>query len=364
MSRHQTRFLRDLEAGPLLDLVLIMAVLAVLAIRFWLHVTGYPRIGGDALHIAHMLWGGLLMLAALVLLLAFLDRHTQRLAAIVGGLGFGAFIDEVGKFVTHDNDYFYEPAVSVIYVVLVLLYVAGRAVTGRRWASREENLANALNVAGELAANDLDHEERERALAYLDASDDRHGLASALRGALLNADLVQRERPGWMQRQSARLVDAYRQLAGHPWFGWGLGAFFSLQLLARVLRLMVALHMPAPQPGYLLSIPIISPLPADVDRFAIADWLQLGSGLLAGVFVAMGLRHVFRDRLRALRSFQRATVTTLCVTQAFVFYRVEWFGLGELAVNLMILAGLRFAIARERGRGAGSSSSPAAATER
>ena len=50
--------------------------------------TGYPRIGSNGIHIAHMLWGGLLMLLALMLLLAFLDRSVQHLAAVIAGLGF------------------------------------------------------------------------------------------------------------------------------------------------------------------------------------------------------------------------------------------------------------------------------------
>jgi hypothetical protein len=58
MRSSRRTFLRDFEAGRLLDLVLVMAVLSVLLIRFWLHFTGFPQIGGDTLHIAHMLWGG------------------------------------------------------------------------------------------------------------------------------------------------------------------------------------------------------------------------------------------------------------------------------------------------------------------
>jgi len=52
----------------------------------WLS-TGYPRVGSNGVHIAHMLWGGLLMLLALMLLIAFLDRSVQHLAAVIAGLG-------------------------------------------------------------------------------------------------------------------------------------------------------------------------------------------------------------------------------------------------------------------------------------
>ena len=68
-----------------------------------------PRLGGGELHIAHMLWGGALMLVALVVLLAYLDRTVQHVAAVIAGLGFGTFVDEIGKFLTADNDYFFRP---------------------------------------------------------------------------------------------------------------------------------------------------------------------------------------------------------------------------------------------------------------
>ena len=71
------------------------------------------------------------MLAALLLLIVYLDRPIQHLAVIVAGLGFGTFIDEIGKFVTADNDYFFRPAVALIYVVLVVLFLV---VTGARRA--------------------------------------------------------------------------------------------------------------------------------------------------------------------------------------------------------------------------------------
>ena len=108
--------MRNAESAALLESFLVAAVVSFLAIRAFLAATGYPRLGGNGIHIAHMLWGGLLMLAALMLLLAYLGRSVQHVAAIVAGLGFGTFVDEIGKFVTADNDYFFRPAVAIIYV--------------------------------------------------------------------------------------------------------------------------------------------------------------------------------------------------------------------------------------------------------
>src|SRR5438874_1979047 len=85
--RSQREFIRNADAPDLLLQLLVCAAVTVLAIRFYLHLTGYPQIGGGGLHIAHMLWGGALMVAALVVGLGFLGRRPQRVASLLGGIG-------------------------------------------------------------------------------------------------------------------------------------------------------------------------------------------------------------------------------------------------------------------------------------
>ena len=49
-----------------------------------------------------------------------------KYSAIIGGFGWGWFIDEIGKYVTRDNNYWYQPAVIYIYFSFILLYLIYR----------------------------------------------------------------------------------------------------------------------------------------------------------------------------------------------------------------------------------------------
>ena len=130
---------RRLDLSSQQDTVLVCSVATILVIRLQLWITNYPQLGGGKLHIAHLLWGGLLMLIAVGLLLSYHGPKVRRAGAILGGIGFGFFVDELGKFITSDNDYFFKPAAGVIYVVFVALFFV------TRWLRRR----------GELTPSDL-----------------------------------------------------------------------------------------------------------------------------------------------------------------------------------------------------------------
>src|SRR2546430_8494517 len=169
MEKPLTRpfFIRNLDAGKLLETFLVSAVAAFLGVRFFLGVTGYPRLGGGGLHIAHMLWGGTLMVAGVLLLLSYLGHRIRRAAAVVAGLGFGLFIDELGKFITSDNNYFYRPTIALIYVVFVLLFLWWRSLERHRVWDEQTYLANALMLLQDAALHDLDPTEKYHLVQWL-----------------------------------------------------------------------------------------------------------------------------------------------------------------------------------------------------
>jgi hypothetical protein len=339
--------IRDFHAGQYFDLFFASAVTAVLFIRLYLHVSGYPQIGGATLHIAHMLWGGLLMLVAMAMMFAWLGRGIRQTAALVGGVGFGTFIDEVGKFITQDNDYFYQPAIAVIYITFVLLYVTARSIHREQTAAPEEYLVNALQEMENVAINDLDEQERDRALSYLERSDPADPMVISLRELLHGASLVPVPNPHPLARLRNRAVTGYRRIAGQWWFRRALVAFFVVQLALKIMHLSLVLLRPE------WGLPLASVLPSfqrAVEGFGFVDWAQLASTAVAGVFVLLGVILIPRSLLAALRMFHRSILVSIFLTQVFVFYRDQFGALPILTFNLLVLAALHFVMDQESAR--------------
>jgi hypothetical protein len=103
--------------------LLVSFALSVSLTRLFLSLSGYPQVGNSELHIAHVLWGGLLLFIGTLLPLLFSNRRVYQAAAILAGIGVGLFIDEVGKFITQSNDYFYPAAAPIIYIFFMLTLI-------------------------------------------------------------------------------------------------------------------------------------------------------------------------------------------------------------------------------------------------
>jgi len=167
---------------------------SVIVTRQFLSMTGYPQIGNSVLHIAHALWGGLLLLVAVLLPLLLANGWAFALSALLSGLGVGLFIDEVGKFITQTNDYFFPPAAPVIYGFFLLLVLLYLFVRRRSHSDPRAEMYRALTGLHELVDNNLDTRELETLLARLEVArraDQPHiaGLAAALHTYLGETDI-------------------------------------------------------------------------------------------------------------------------------------------------------------------------------
>src|SRR5580704_4570859 len=186
--------IRNIEATSYRENFLVSAIVSVFVIRLYLRFTHYPEIGAGEFHIAHLLWGGFFMMLALLILLSFLNEKAAVVSSILGGIGFGAFIDELGKFITSDNNYFFQPTIALIYIIFVLLYLISRFIPRYQPYTQREYLVNAIEMIKESAVNDF--EEEKRAEEYLSKCDPKNPIVKALKRLLTQLEVEANPPPG------------------------------------------------------------------------------------------------------------------------------------------------------------------------
>jgi hypothetical protein len=330
------RILRSTNAAGLIELSLVSAVATVLVIRLVLEIMGYPQLGGGGLHIGHVLYGGLIMFLSLLLLFSVMNPAVPWLAAFAGGVGFGFFIDEVGKFISEDVNYFFEPAVAVIYTVFMVLFVALSRV--RRWESAmtpQDALANALSLLRADPSGGMTADTRDRIRTLLDRSDPTDPLVGVLRAHVddLAVDREFRRSPDVAAREW--LAARYRGLVRRRHF--------------ETVVIVVAV-------GYFLTkVPLTirvqtdtTGVDHDASNAAFAHVMQLAAAVASGVCVAIGALRLRRSRASAYRWFLRAVLISIFVFEVFAFYYAQFAALGSLAVDLLLYAALGYMIGRER----------------
>jgi hypothetical protein len=316
--------LRDVQALGRFDTFLYTAVGTVLVVRTLLAVTGYPQVGGNGLHVAHVLWGGLLMAVAIVLVEVLPGTRIRLRAAFLGGIGFGLFIDEVGKFLTKDVNYFFHPAIAIIYAVFVGGYVLVRLAMQRRVLSDRRRLAIASATVADLALGELDAFSRSYALRLLDGVDETSELRAAAEGvrSALLADRPSR-RPGLegrLARLRDRLEDAAERLLATPAGARIVTGLFVLQAVG--IGLGVFLALTRQNHARAVTTMLDTVLPSTVSTVL----LVVGVARLAA-----------GRRLDALRLLRVSVVVQMLFTQVVVFNRQQWLGLAGFAVDLVVL---------------------------
>lgn len=333
-------FYRNVRAQQHLDVFLLSAIGTLLVIRAFLHFTGYFQIGGGGLHIAHILYGGVLMAASITLNLAFLGVHIQRLAAFIGGVGFGFFIDELGKFITSDNDYFYQPAVGIIYAVFVILYLTFNFLTRQRKLGSHEYQLNAVAQLEEALVHNMDPIEKQRALDLLDKAYDSR-MTQQLRALIAGIKPALEPQP----RRYRRLLSWLDQAYSHFWqtrsSRRAVRVFFIVEASFFVLAVTWTLYNNLDDISRVLG-----------GGTASYDfWLYIGqfvSSVVAAGFAIAGAVLLTRSRSLAFEQFRRATLINIFLTEFFIFSRIEFEALAGFFFNLGILMLISYAIHQER----------------
>ncbi|MGW1864605.1 hypothetical protein ACWCPS_03475 [Streptomyces mauvecolor] len=324
-------FLRTASAAAHLRLFVLVGVLTVLVTRAFLSLADYPKLGGGAgkggLHIAHMLWGGLLMLAGLLVMLVFTGVASRQRGAVIGGVGFGLFIDEVGKLVSVDG-YFYRPAAGIIYLTFVALtglawWVTRRGRSDREAAPDATRSAAAADIALHGVLRGLTPQERDEALRRLR---DTGTPATELDAALAALLEVVPERPVRGLRPHQHAAQRVRTC-----------------VTARVSGNRRSVHIAAWGATLQAALLLIA-IAADGLTGSLADetqWTAIAGALacsLASLVLSLrGTALLRRDRNAALRTLRAALLVDLLLGQAFKFMINQFSAVAGWLISLALL---------------------------
>jgi hypothetical protein len=258
----------------------------------------------------------------------------------MGGIGFGLFLDEVGKFVTKDNDYFYGPSAEIMYILMVMILVGARVVRDFRPLSARECLASAAGIAADGVARGLAAHRREIGLSLVDGalaagadSDDARRVRELLESADPASDRLRR----LQHRAIALIPNVFRSPRWVSVVGWLLvvGSFFTASLGA----LGVVLG------GYFYEDDRVT---VALDGVNIASVILLASAVLTlGIALPAMVARRRTDAVWPLRWLRNAALI-FTLLNALVDFATEGFGaLISLSIGLFTLAILSYQLDRE-----------------
>lgn len=230
------------RAEHYLLITLICFGASVALTRLFLELTGYPQLGNSELHIAHVLWGGLFLFAAVLVLLLFANPWAYSLGAALGGLGVGLFIDEVGKFITQSNNYFYPWAAPIIYAFFLLVVMLYLRINRQKQEDARAEMYHALALLSEVLDHDLEPGEQAELRLHLQRAQSSTDNPDLLRLSNLLLDFssghelhLAPEKPDFRQRVEARVRALENRWLSRPRFKIaliaGLGTIAVLSIL-------------------------------------------------------------------------------------------------------------------------------------
>jgi hypothetical protein len=315
------------KAESYLLISLVAFGLTVILTRVGLQLTGFPQLGTSVLHIAHAIWGGLLLFVAVLLPLAFTNRWAIQASAWLSGIGIGLFIDEVGKFITQTNDYFFAPALSLIYGffllnVFVYLYFRRPDKDDPR-----EAMYHALEGYQDALDGDLDTEEAARIEAQLAiAKQSNRGEIVSLANAI--SDILLREKehlkpaePGFSKRFTLWVDD----------LGQRLGRRTHRTIISAILILWVI---------FVIGFVAVLVLELPTIEYQVLQW----RGVLIGIQVVIGglmslalIAWLTRNERLGLQFSVYGFLFSLVALQTIYFYLSQFSAITFTLLQLLIL---------------------------
>jgi hypothetical protein len=319
--------------------------------RLFLELTGYPQLGNSELHIAHVLWGGLLLYIATLAPLLFANRWAFTVSALLSGVGMGLFIDEVGKFITQNNNYFYAPAAPIIYAFFLLSVLIYVQVRRRHTQDVRTELYDILNDLEEVIDNDLNEDERNDILEHLQVVGSRTQnteileLNEAIRKFITSPSLVivPRTTTPWGRWMAALSAWAERWIKPQRLRAALIGSLAALGVWSLFFPISIIAEFRSP--GKLQSTITATVSQGLLRSETTITWFELRLGLEFSIGIILIAAAFFMAANRQARGVQMGYIGLLLLlttVDLLVFYFDQFTTIINATLQLVVLLGLLY----------------------
>lgn len=324
---------------------MISALVSLLITRFILQLLGWPTLSFGVWHIAHANWGGALMVMGSMLMLTFHGEKIKKTAAIISGAGWGLFIDEVGKYITKSNDYWFQPAIIIIYVSFILLYLVYRHLENNQPKDTKTLLYSVINKLDDVAENNLDEREKKEILIKLDKviknekNEDRKNLAKNLQIFIKNQPAKKIERNSWWQQLVARTgYYSYNKILKTRLVKYGLAVYAGFWAINKIQETVRILANPQ-------KLQLIQKFNQSYDLIYKSDIymliLKIVSDSIVAVLFIVGIFFIAtRKKFKGLKFFQMGLIVSIFLSSVFKLYFEQFSEVWVIVASIVLLIGI------------------------
>jgi hypothetical protein len=335
------KLIKRQNASGLILTMMMWGVASVLVTRAYLKLFNYPMLAFGKWHIAHVLLGGIIMLGAMITELAFEGSRVRKTGAIVFGIGWGLFVDETGKYLTKDNNYFFRPAILIIYVSFVIIFLVYRWLERAKVSDVRSQIYWLTEKINDALGGGISGSEKKRMLAaannLLTKNLDKQELSitSGLKMSIAKLAVEPEEKKMTVGKWLSKLLhQTYNRIFRRKVVVVGLwvySIYFSAVKIWEIVMIGTSKQ----------KMMMIQRFNVDYNFFGKSDIymivFKIIFDLVASGFFLLGARYFWsKKRLRGLRYFQYGLLVTILLSAPLNFYFEQFGALIDVAASLLI----------------------------
>lgn len=329
------------NAADLVLLLMISGLVTLLVTRFFLQLFGWPTISFGVWHIAHANWGGALMVVGSILMLIFHGEKIRKTAAVISGMGWGLFIDEVGKYITKNNDYWFQPAIVVIYVSFIILYLVYRHLENNQPQDTKTLLYGAIDNLEDAAENDLSETKKREVINKLEKVIKKENdlnikdLAKELKLFFEKQKTKEVDKKSWWRILIAKTgYYSYNKFFKTRLVRYGLTTYASVWAINEIQETIRILINPQ-------KMQMIQKLNNGYDLISKSDFYMMVGKIMSdsvvAVFFVMGIFFMAtKKKNKGLRFFQMGLIVSIFLSTVFKLYFEQFSEVLVLAISIIL----------------------------